>query len=252
MADKDVEPIIWVRPEVTGRGRRPTYTRSQIARAAIDIADAEGIEAVSMRRVAAAIGAGTMTLYRYVRNKDELYALMADQVAPGPPAGAPPADWRTALLGMAFDIRRVVRRHPWYPELSAGVGMPGPNGIRGLEYALAGIDGLGLRIDEMGQVVYSVMLFAIAATQNDIAESRAIQRSGLTRAQWQARQREYVTSLTSGGDFPYLRRIVIDTPAPHEDDDTAFSRALERILDGFETALPERGSTRRVEPAARR
>src|SRR6266536_2361094 len=211
MADKDVEPIIWVRPEVTGRGRRPTYTRSQIARAAIDIADAEGIEAVSMRRVAAAIGAGTMTLYRYVRNKDELYALMADEVAPGPPAGAPPADWRTALRGMAFDIRRVVRRHPWYPELSAGVGMPGPNGIRGLEYALAGIDGLGLRIDEMGQVVYSVMLFAIAATQ-----------------------------------------IVIDTPAPHEDDDTAFSRALERILDGFETALPERGSTRRVEPADRR
>jgi hypothetical protein len=116
---------------------------------------------------------------------------------------------------------------------------------------MAGIDGLRLRIDEMGQIVYCVMLFAIAAAQNDIAESRAIQRSGLTRAQWQARQREYVTSLTSGGDFPYLRRIVIDTPAPH-DDDTAFSRALERILDGFEAARPERGSTRRVQPAARR
>ena len=73
--------LIWLREEP--RGRRASHTRAEIARAAVEIADGEGFDAVSMRRVARQLGAGTMTLYHYVRNKDELITLMADEVMAG-------------------------------------------------------------------------------------------------------------------------------------------------------------------------
>ena len=92
----DVEPMVWFRQEPASR--RPAHTRADIARAAIEIADSEGFDAVSMRRVAQRLGAGTMTLYHYVRNKDELITLMSDAVMAEvvvpegelPTTGAPP------------------------------------------------------------------------------------------------------------------------------------------------------------------
>src|SRR6185436_15098966 len=92
---------IWERPEPGAR--RPRYTREQIARTALAIADAEGFEAVSMRRVASELGAGTMTLYHYVRNKDELIELMDDAMMSEliVPDDEMPSDWREALTAIA-------------------------------------------------------------------------------------------------------------------------------------------------------
>src|SRR5580698_5990988 len=76
--DSEIPPVVWMLPDRPGRGPRPSHSREQIAAAAIRIADAEGLDAVTMRRLAAEIGCGTMTLYRYVPTKDHLLDLMID------------------------------------------------------------------------------------------------------------------------------------------------------------------------------
>jgi AcrR family transcriptional regulator len=106
--------LIWLRPERTGRGPRPAHSRDSIAAAAIVIADAEGLDAVSMRRVAAALGAGTMSLYNYVPKKEHLLDLMLDAASgeyrlPPEPSG----DVRADLARLAHEQLAIFRRHPW-------------------------------------------------------------------------------------------------------------------------------------------
>src|SRR3954464_9024332 len=109
-----VPEVIWARPERTGRGPKPAFTRADIAAAAVRIADAGGLEAVSMRHVAGELGCGTMSLYNYVPRKEDLYELMADAVAgeydlPESPSG----DWRADMVALAHRSRAMMRRHPW-------------------------------------------------------------------------------------------------------------------------------------------
>src|SRR4051812_34638284 len=110
------EQPIWTRPEPGER--RPAYTREKIAETAIAIADAEGFEAVSMRRIATELGAGTMTLYYYVRTKDELIALMDDAIMGELiiPDDEPPDGWRDGLSEIARRTHGLFLKHPWSLE----------------------------------------------------------------------------------------------------------------------------------------
>jgi AcrR family transcriptional regulator len=133
-------PPIWARPEPGAR--RPRFSRDQIAAAALVIADAEGFEAVSIRRVAAALGAGTMSLYRYISAKSDLVALLV-------PDGQLPADWRAALATIARRTRAALLAHPWAVQARPGPGAagaagagdpgPGPNAVRRREQSLAAV-----------------------------------------------------------------------------------------------------------------
>lgn len=231
------EPIIWMRPEHPGKGPAPKHSRDEIATAAVAIADAEGVDAVSMRKVAARIGAGTMSLYRYVHNKDELYALMVEHVMVDTGGQAPGADWAAQLRRLAWGIRALVLEHPWYPTVAAGISAAGPKMIRGLEYAMASVDGLGIDIDEMLEIVTMAMTFATGMAQDEIAERQAILRSGLDKTTWQYRDADYIRALIASGDHPYLRRIVVDARIPHEDADSRFARALDRLIAGIAATI---------------
>jgi AcrR family transcriptional regulator len=142
----DSRPI-WTRPEPGTRKAR--FSREQIATAALAIADAEGFEAVSMRRIAAELGAGTMSLYRYVSAKDDLVALMDDALMGESlvPDGELPADWRDAIALIARRTRAALLRHPWAVLALQGKGAAsqdgafGPNGLRHFEQSLAALDG---------------------------------------------------------------------------------------------------------------
>src|SRR5580658_9905519 len=94
-------PPIWARPEPAAR--QPRFSREQIAAAALEIADADGFEAVSMRKIAAHLGAGTMSLYRYIATKDDLVALLDDALLAEAlvPGGELPHDWQEALALVA-------------------------------------------------------------------------------------------------------------------------------------------------------
>jgi AcrR family transcriptional regulator len=241
---EESEPIIWMRPEITGHGKAPAYSREQIAKSAVAIADAEGIEAVSMRRVAREIGAGTMSLYRYVRTKDELYALMVDWVcAPSELPSTPSTDRLELLRDYGRGVRALVIAHPWYPGLQAGLGAPTPNMIRGMEVILPDLDRPEQRIDELVETVTTVMIFSTGFAQNELAEARASMASGLDTHERMRRYGHYVCSLVESGEFPYLRKIVVDTASPHEEDpEAAFERALDRLVAGIEATTGRSGS----------
>src|SRR3954447_12157997 len=131
-----VPEVIWARPERTGRGPRPAYTRADIAAAAVKVADEGGLDAVSMRHVAAELGCGTMSLYNYVPRKEDLYELMVDAVSGEHELWEPSGDWRADMLRVAHQTRALMHRHPWLPRLMSPAYGFSPNVLRYLEHCL--------------------------------------------------------------------------------------------------------------------
>src|SRR6202050_2674633 len=126
---------IWDLPEHGTRGPRPRHDRAAITAIAVRIADAEGLEAVTMRRVAGELGMAVMSLYNYVPAKDHLAQLMIDQLA-GEYAYplTPAADPQAGIADLASQAREIARRHPWLGGLMQRPLPPGPNGLRYLDY----------------------------------------------------------------------------------------------------------------------
>lgn len=146
VAERDNTPI-WARPEPGTR--RPRFSREQIAAAALVIADTEGFAAVSMRRVATALGAGTMTLYHYVRTKDDLVALMDDALMAESliPDGEMPAHWRAALTLLSERTRAAIIRHPW-ALVSLRDAQMGPNAMAHFEQSMRAVANTGLGLSD--------------------------------------------------------------------------------------------------------
>ncbi len=121
--------------------RQGRLTREKISAAALSIADAEGFDAVSMRRIAAHLGASTMSLYYYVHTKADLLALMDDALMGEVlvPEGQLPGGWREALSAIARRTRDVFARHPW-ALLSMRGAPPGPNAMRHFEQSLEALE----------------------------------------------------------------------------------------------------------------
>jgi AcrR family transcriptional regulator len=228
--------VIWARPERAAKGPAPSRSRAQIAAAAVELADAEGLEAVSMRRVATALGIGAASLYRYIESKDELYDLMVDHVEgeDGPP---PPltGDWRADLSALAHRTRGVILRHPWMASLAAGRPTFGPNSLAWAEHSLSAVDGLGLSIDEMLVAGEILQAFVRGYVITELAEQQALQRAGLTTDQWMHALGPYMMSVVERGEHPLLTRVILDADTPHAKDrnDLVFAAGLERILNGL-------------------
>lgn len=139
MADRETRPTtVWSRPERGARGPAPERSRTQIAAAALALADAEGLAAVSMRALAQRLGTGPASLYRYVGSRDELLDLMADAVAGELDlSGATGGDWLDDLVGLALQSRDAHVRHPWLADLNDRRGeVLGPHAIDYLDHAL--------------------------------------------------------------------------------------------------------------------
>lgn len=128
---------IWDFPEHGSRGPRPRHSRAAIAALAVRIADVEGLEAATMRRLAGELGIGVMSLYNYVPAKDHLIQLMTDHLAAEYTfPSTPPPDPRAAIAELARQTRDIARRHPWLAALLHRPIAPGPNELRYLDYFL--------------------------------------------------------------------------------------------------------------------
>ncbi|WP_432923983.1 TetR/AcrR family transcriptional regulator [Microbispora sp. CA-135349] len=231
---------LWMRPERPARGPRPSFSRAALAQVAIGIADAEGLEAISMRRLAADLGAGTMSLYRYVTGKDEVFDLMLDTVVREylPEDRPPPDDWADGLRLLAWQARRTMLRHPWLAPLAAGRVQVGPNSARLTETALGMLDGLGLSVDEMLALVGAVFAYVNGYVQSELAEGEALRRSGLTLAERLAQHLSYIQSLIATGGYPMLERVTKEGGRQYTAADDRFAYGLDRLLDGIAAALP--------------
>ena len=232
--------IIWDRPERAARGPAPSLSREQISTAAVTLADTQGIEAVSMRAVAAELGVGAASLYRYVARKDELIDLMVDAVMGRDLQFEIRGDWREDLRSFAHGLRALTLRHPWMAVPRAGLGNLGPNTARCYEQVLSAIDGLGVEIDEMLVMVETLDAFVRGRALEELSEQEAVRRSGLDQEQWMQAQVPYIESLVQSGRYPLLTRVVFDARSPRDPDRLkhGFDLGLERVLDGLAKMIP--------------
>lgn len=233
----DVEPMVWFRQEPTSR--RPAHTRADIARAAVEIADAEGFDAVSMRRVAQRLGAGTMTLYHYVRNKDELITLMSDAVMAEilVPEGELAADWRTALTQIASRTRDVFSAHHWIFE-RMGDGRPGPSAMRHFEQSLQAVASLGLDREETFELIGQIDDYVFGFSLREIQEREEHDRG------WPPEVIDFFDRELSSGEYPLISEFLgsdiqqsIDFVMEFLAQPGRFERGLNRLLDGIEAEI---------------
>ncbi|MFC7383102.1 TetR/AcrR family transcriptional regulator [Sphaerisporangium rhizosphaerae] len=225
--------LVWSRLGRSGSARRPALTREQIVAAAIEIADAEGLGALSMRAIAVRLGAGTMSLYRHIPDKDDLLDLMVDEVygmieLPERSAG----DWRAALVLIATQTRAVLRSHPWFVAAASSRAPLGPNALRHLEYTLAALDGHGLRLPEMARMVGATTSYVTGFVLQELAGEEAKRRNGMTEEQWAATVQPYIEEVVAGGGYPTFSRL-IEQEGEESDPDLDFAYGLDCLLDGF-------------------
>ena len=151
MAEQQSRVPVWARDDTR---RRTSLSREAIVAAAVAIADAEGLDAVSIRRVAADLHARAMSLYTYIERKEDLLDLMADEVAAETLVpGELPADWREATLAIARRERQTTLRHPWLVDLvtrRSALGRVGPNMLRHSEQSIAALAGLDADLTASG------------------------------------------------------------------------------------------------------
>jgi AcrR family transcriptional regulator len=237
---RSASPVLWDRLDRRRRGPQASLTYEHIARAAIDIADVEGIEGVSMRKVAARLGSGTMSLYRYVSTKEELIDLMVDDVCGEliPPT-EPSGDWRRELLAAARRSRSVALRHPWVIAFLLARPALGPNALRLTERAMASVDGLGLDIDAMLDMTSTIQAFVIGVVQAELAEQEARRRTGLAEAEWRMMRAPYLQRVLETGDRSYLHRIIAEAE-DFPDRDEVFERRLHIVIEGLARYLERR------------
>lgn len=241
MTQKPPEPdsaLIWERPEPPSRASPGPLSRERIVRAALALADAEGLESVSLRKVGAALDAGPMRLYGYLSTKEELLELMVDavyaeMVSEGPIRG----EWREALRTIAHRTRRAARAHPWLVDLLVGRPHLGPHALAHLEASLAALSGLpGFEdIDAVMQAVGTVNAYVIGATRTEANELHLERASGMNKSQWQAATWPYIQRMIATGRFPTIAKVVKD--ARHPPFDVMFDKGLDCVLDGIAARL---------------
>jgi AcrR family transcriptional regulator len=196
--------VIWVRPERAAAGRPAGHSRDEITATAVAIADREGLDAVSMRRVAADLGTGAASLYRYLQTRNDLLDLMIDATGAEFAFTAPTGDWLTELLDIGEQTRAIMRRHPWLPPLLITRPVLGPNGLILLEHVLDALAShpasTAAKLDAFALLNAATALFV----QNELAGGPARQE----------RNAAYLHHALAAGDHPRLAELLTAPPSP--------------------------------------
>jgi AcrR family transcriptional regulator len=210
----------------------------------MNIADAEGFEAVTMRRVASELSAGTMSLYHYVRSKDDLVALMDDALmgeALVPPAELPSA-WRDALAAVARSTRTALIAHPWALSALQSAQL-GPNAMRHFEQSLAAVATTGLDIPAKFSLLSVVDDYVFGNVLHS-TEAHSRREAAAANPAAVAAGIEFGLAQLSTGEFPHTaallgdgdpRKAIDEAPSPVMDDrglDAQFEQGLQAVLDG--------------------
>ena len=257
-------PSIWERMTLSPPVHRPVLTHALIAEAALRIADADGLEAVSMRRLATELGVSSMTCYRYVSGKDDVMELMLDTVrrgmlldedelaelsdpagpteSAGPTEPAGPTDgsghWRRVLRASAMRFRGVILKHPWMMDLPGRILFaPTPAYLAVAEQNLAALDGLGLTPAQMTDITGAVTAYTRAGTHDEITRRRLRAPEGWTSPR-DAKDANTgrLAWLLAHGDYPRYERTVREG-GPRHDEQARFEFGLDCLLDGIAARL---------------
>lgn len=240
------EGTVWDRPERLPRPAPVPLLRDQIVQTAIAIADEDGLDAVSLRKIGAALHAGPMRLYGYLSRKEELLDLMVDAVYAEMANPEPlPDQWQDALRTLAHRVRQAVQKHKWFAGLLGGRLHQGPNALGHVESSLAVLSRTpGFEDIELALLAVRVVnAYVIGALQSEMSELRAERESGLSKEQWQAVSAPYIERLIQTGRFPEIARVIRD--ATHPSPEMAFDQGLDCVLHGIAARMGERKSYRK-------
>jgi AcrR family transcriptional regulator len=233
--------LLWGIGKQPGRGPKRGLSVERIVETAIRIADEEGLEALSMRRVANRLGVGVMTLYTYVSGKAELAELMLDAVLgeADRPSGAD-GGWRAGLELYARESWRLYHRHPWMLQLPSSRGLLGPNQTAMLDSALHAVSGVGLTDREMVSVFFVVVGYVQGAARTAVDRARSEQATGVTDEQWWSSYGGLMSQYTADAErYPTLAGLSSSVWA-FEGPDVDFEFGLQRVLDGIEAFIQGR------------
>lgn len=239
--------LLWGRREGRSRQRsKPPLSVDRVVCAAIELADAGGLESVSMSRVADRLGFTTMALYRHVQSKDELVALMVDEGLgpPGAPGDTPQATGRARLENWARELLAVVRRHAWALDLNLARLPFGPNRAAWLDHGLRPLAGTALDEHEKAALVLLLNDYVFSHARRDIEQDDRATARATDAATVQG---PLPPDLLDAERFPALRRALdagIFDPS-ERDRDVDFAFGLERILDGIDRLVAERAGDAR-------
>ena len=224
-----------------GRGRnraRAALSRAEIVDAAIAVADAEGSDAVSMRRIAQVLRAGTMSLYWHVANKDQLLDLMQDALMAEVTVPEASSDWRADVRQLAHNVRGMLLRHRWVMDFVGSRPPLGPNTMLHLEGTLRMLDGIGLDLNTVMWILETVQTYVMGAVLRELRElrfQRDEEAAGFTEEEWQPAQAAWRDRLAADGRFTRVVEFIDEDidPDAEETRDERFEFGLDCVIDGI-------------------
>jgi len=225
--------------------RAAALSRDEIVRTAIAVADAEGAEAVNMRRIARELGSGTMSLYWHVASKDELLDMMIDAIVGDAQAPESSGDWRADLRAGACTTRDALHRHQWAVNFMSTRPPAGPKMLRNLERSLGALDGLGLDKATALTILMAVGTYVLGAVLREQQEANSERYMAelfgdVPEAEKQAVIQEFVQRIRTSGHFPRMVAMLDEgvDPDAAETRDERFEFGLDCLLDGIAARLP--------------
>ncbi|MFE0149822.1 TetR/AcrR family transcriptional regulator [Nonomuraea sp. NPDC059007] len=236
--------LLWRTSDRVSRKGKPDLSVERIVRAAIEVADSDGLQALSMRRVAEKLGVGTMSLYTYVPGKPELLDVMLDTVygeveRPEDPQGG----WRERLSRIARENWRLYLRHPWLLQVATSRPVLGPNVTAKYDFELRALDGIGLTDVEMDAVLTLVNGFVHGTARGAVEAAQAESQTGMSDEQWWAAHAPFLARIGDAARFPTAARVgqaAGEALGGAYSAEHAFEFGLERVLDGVEALIGRR------------
>jgi AcrR family transcriptional regulator len=207
------------------RGPRPRHTRQEVVRAAVALADAEGLDAVTIRAVARRLGTGVMSLYSYVPDKQTLVYDMVEEVSGELGLPEPAGHWRADMHLLAGAQRALLRRHPWLIEATSHLQPLGPGTLAVLEFALGALEPTGLPAAARLEAFAMVNGFVIALVRTE--------RAAVPDPAQAAAQVVRLQELLATGKYPRFAAALGEGGPAAADPAAQFGPLLDRILDGL-------------------
>ncbi|MFB6581055.1 TetR/AcrR family transcriptional regulator [Streptomyces sp. NPDC056402] len=247
--------MAWGLRDRPGKGPRPTLTLPKIVEAAVTLAAGEGMDAVSMGRVAKELGVSTMSLYRYVAAKEELYVLMSDAGVGTPPPLPPEAErwgWRELLTNWAYAQRAVLMANSWILRIPITAAPVSPNQLAWMDRGLASMAGTGLKESEKLSTI--ILIGGLVRNEATMAADMidAIVKSGVAPEQALAQYVRTLGLLTGPDSHPAVTRLLdSDAFSGSGEPDYQFRFGLDRILDGLAPLVAERSGQAGAASASR-
>ena len=234
--------LLWRTQERTSRKGKPDLSVDRIVQAGIALADADGLKALSMRRVAESLGVGTMSLYTYVPGKGELIDVMVDTVQAV--SGREPADdWRAHLTYVARQNLALYRRHPWLLQVAPSRTVLGPQVAAKYDFELQGLEGIGLDDVEMDSVLNVVLGHVQNSARGLTAAALTEKETGLTDQQWWDAAAPFLMTVFDPVRYPVASRVGNAVGQAHQSaysPEHSFDFGLEMILDGIDRLIASR------------